>query len=251
MPELIFSGWWQFAATCAILAAAQLVYVVVGFGSGLIAVGSLALIFPEVRDVVVLLLLVNLPAEVGVAVSARREIRWRSASGLLLGIAPGVVAGAWFLRVASPTLVLAALGAFLVVISLVFLRLPAGAQVHWPRWVTPPTGLAAGLLTGLFGAGGPPLIIYYHLSDLPKSAFRGNLMALFLVMTLWRTVNYAAQGLLTAPRLWSSLALLPAAVGGAWLGQRIHVCLPEPVFRRLVAGLLGVFGVLLLLRDLG
>ena len=53
----------QFAVTCAVLVVAQMVYVLFGFGSGLIAVGSLALVFPEIKDVVVLLLLVNLPAE--------------------------------------------------------------------------------------------------------------------------------------------------------------------------------------------
>ena len=34
-----------------------------GFVAGLVAVGALALLVPDIRDVVVLLLLVNLPAE--------------------------------------------------------------------------------------------------------------------------------------------------------------------------------------------
>jgi len=251
MPELIFTTGWQYAATGAVLLVAQIIYVVFGFGSGLIAVGTLALLFPEIRDVVVLLLLVNLPAEASVAFAARREIRWRSAVGLLAGIVPGVTVGTHVLKVASPVLVLTALGGFLVLVSLVFLRLPNGARVHWPRWITPPTGFVSGVLTGLFGTGGPPLIIFYHLSDLPKSVFRGTLMAIFLVMTLLRVVNYAAQGLLTAPRLWSGVALLPVALVGAWIGQRIHIRLSEPVFRRLVAVLLGVTGLLLLVRNLG
>ena len=52
---------------------AQIIYVVFGFGSGLIAVGTLALVFPDVRDVVVVLLLVVLPAELGVADRGIRE----------------------------------------------------------------------------------------------------------------------------------------------------------------------------------
>ena len=62
MPELVFSSWWLYALTFAVILVAQLVYVVFGFGSGLIAVGTLALVFPEIRDVVVILLLVVLPA---------------------------------------------------------------------------------------------------------------------------------------------------------------------------------------------
>jgi uncharacterized membrane protein YfcA len=250
MPEVVYTSGWHLAATAAVILIAQLVYVVFGFGSGLIAVGTLALIFPEIRDVVVILLLVVLPAELGVAWGARRRIRWRETGGLLCGVVPGVVLGTWVLKAGSPTLVLTTLGVFLVAMSAVFLLLRDGVRVRWPRWVVPPTGLLSGLLTGLFGTGGPPLIVFYHLAGLDKGAFRGNLMAVFVAMTLLRVVNYSAQGLITAERLWSGLAVLPAALLGAWLGQRGHVQLPERVFRRLVSGLLGVIGLLLLVRNL-
>jgi len=251
MPELVFSSWWMYALTFAVIVVAQLVYVVFGFGSGLIAVGTLALVFPEIRDVVVILLLVVLPAELGVAISSWRRIRWREAGGLLAGVVPGVILGSYVLSAGSPTLMLSVLGVFLLVVSAVFLLLRDGARVRWPRWVIPPTGLASGLLTGLFGTGGPPLIVYYHLAGLDKGGFRGNLMAVFVAMTLLRVVSYSAQGLITTERLWSGLAVLPASLLGAWIGQRIHVQISERVFRRLVSGLLGVIGALLLVRNLG
>ncbi len=251
MPEFIFTSGWHFALTAAVILIAQIVYVVFGFGSGLIAVGTLALVYPEIRDVVVVLLLVVLPAELGVAMGSWRRIRWREAGGLLTGVVPGVVLGSYILKTGSPTLVLTILGGFLVVISLVFLGLRDGWRVRWPGWVTPPTGLVSGVLTGLFGTGGPPLIVYYHLAGLDKSSFRGNLMAVFVAMTLLRVVNYTAQGLITPPRLWSGLALLPVSLLGVWIGQRIHVQLPERVFRRMTSALLGAIGVMLLVRTLG
>jgi uncharacterized protein len=249
MPELVFTSWWQFATAGAVLLAAQVVYVVFGFGSGLIAVGSLALVFPEIRDVVVLLLLVNLPAEVGVTIGAWRVIRWREIGNLFVGVVPGIMLGAYVLKTGSPALVLTVLGFFLLAVSLLFLRLPGMVRVRWPRWVALPTGLLAGTLTGLFGTGGPPLIVYHHLAGLSKHSFRGNLMALFTAMTLLRVINYTAQDLLTAPRLWSGLILLPIALLGAWLGQRIHLEIPEAAFRRLVSALLGLIGMLLLARN--
>jgi uncharacterized membrane protein YfcA len=251
MPEFVFTSGWHLAITAAVILIAQIVYVVFGFGSGLIAVGTLALIYPDVRDVVVVLLLVVLPAELGVAMGSWRRIRWREAGGLLLGVVPGVVAGSYVLSVGSPTLVLTVLGAFLVLVSLVFLMLRDGWRVRWPAWITPPTGLLSGLLTGLFGTGGPPLIVYYHLAGLDKSSFRGNLMAVFVAMTLLRVVNYRAQGLITVPRLWSGLALLPVSLLGVWIGQRIHISISERLFRRLTSGLLGAIGLMLLIRHLG
>jgi hypothetical protein len=251
MPDLVFDTWWQFAAASGVILVAQLVYVVFGFGSGLIAVGTLALVFPEIRDVVVVLLLVVLPAEAFVAIGSRHLIRWRQTGGLLAGVVPGVFLGTYVLKTGSPTLVLGALGVFLLLMSGLFLLLRDGLRVRWPRWVVPPTGLASGLLTGLFGTGGPPLIVFYHLAGLDKGRFRGNLMAVFVAMTLLRVVSYSGQGLITVERLWSGLAVLPASLLGAWLGQRVHVQISEPVFRRLVSGLLGVIGALLLVRNLG
>ena len=249
MFEVVFSGWAQYALVCAVILVAQLVYVLFGFGSGLIAVGALALVFPDLRDVVVILLLVVLPAELGVAAASWRRIRWREGAGLLLGVAPGVVLGSRILRTGSPSLVLTVLGVFLVAVSVVFLLLRDGARVRWPRWVVPPTGLVSGLLTGLFGTGGPPLIVYWHLAGLDKGGFRANLMAVFVTMTLLRLVSYSVEGLITPERLWSGAAVLPAALLGGWLGQRIHVQVSEPVFRRLVSALLGVVGLMLLVRG--
>ena len=77
MDGTIFPSLLIYALTCVVLVAAQLVYVTFGFGAGMIAVGSLALFYPDVKDVVVMLLLVNLPAELLVTWRSRREIRWR------------------------------------------------------------------------------------------------------------------------------------------------------------------------------
>jgi uncharacterized membrane protein YfcA len=248
LPATIFTDPWQFAITCVVLAVAQVVYVLFGFGSGLIAVGSLALVFPEIKDVVVMLLLVNLPAELAVAWGARREVRWRPILGLGVGIVLGIPVGTWILSRGDPRLVLTVLGWFLVAVGLLFARLPAAGRYHPPTWVAPPTGLLSGLLTGLFGTGGPPLIIWYHLSAAGKAAFRGNLMTIFLLMTFVRVPSYVAGGLVTPTRLFSSLAVLPAVLGGAWLGHRLHVRISEVWFRRLVALLLTGLGAMLLIR---
>ncbi len=250
MPETIFSSIMEFLITCGVLVVAQLVYVLFGFGSGLIAVGSLALLFPEIQDVVVLLLLANLPAEFMVVWKTRGEIRWRPIAGLGVGIGLGIPAGAWILTAVDPRFVLTILGGFLVLVGIVFLRLPRGGRLHPPAWIAAPTGLISGLLTGLFGTGGPPLIIWYHLSAGSKAAFRGNLMTIFLLMTFIRVPSYAAAGLITGPRLWSTVAVLPAIFLGAWIGNRLHFQISEQKFRMMVSLLLGGLGAMLLIRNL-
>ena len=244
MPHTIFATPLEFAVTCLVLLAAQVVYVLFGFGSGLIAVGTLALVFPEFKDVVVLLLLVNLPAELWVCWQSRRHIRWRPIAVLGTGIALGIPLGAYILRVSNPGIVLVVLGWFLMAVGVIFLRLPGGGKFQPPAWAAPPTGLLSGLLTGLFGTGGPPLIIWYHLAAADKGAFRGNLMTIFLLMTFVRVPSYAWQGLITGERLLSSAMVLPAVLAGAWLGHHLHLQISETTFRRLVSALLFVLGLL-------
>ena len=79
MPEIatFFPSLAFYLACCAVLLVAETVYVLFGFGAGMIAVGCLALFMPELRDVVVLILLVNLPAEVFVVARDRRQVQWR------------------------------------------------------------------------------------------------------------------------------------------------------------------------------
>ena len=249
MPPTIFAAWPQLAIACVVLALAQCVYVLFGFGAGLITVGTLALVFPEIQDVVVLLMLVSLPAEVFVVVKSFKHINWRGVAWLLLGVAVGVPLGAVVLRLGNATWILALLGVFLLVVGITFLRLPDGRSIRWPTWVAPPVGLVSGVLGGMFGTGGPPLIVYYQLAGVEKASFRGNLMAIFAVVTLVRLVSYSVGGLITEPRLWSALFVVPAVAVGAWLGHRAHVEIREATFRKLVSVFLAAIGVVLVLRT--
>jgi len=246
--DTVFSSLPQFLLACLVLVGAEAVYVLLGFGAGLIAVGTLALFMPELRDVVVLLLLVNLPAEAWVVISSRRHIAWRGVLLVMVGVAAGIPLGTWLLSAGDPGVLLTLLGAVLAVIGGVFLLTPTAPATD----------------PGLDRAAGRPALRRAHRSvrhrrpaahllppapgdqqdDLP-----GNLMAIFLLMTAVRVPSYAAFGLITAPRIWSSLAVLPAVLLGAFLGDRVHLRIAEASFRRLVSIALVIIGVVLLARS--
>jgi uncharacterized membrane protein YfcA len=245
--ETIFDTLPQFLIICLILAVAEAVYVLLGFGAGLIAVGTMALLLPELKDAVVLLLLVNLPAELWVVRSSWQQISWRGVLVIFVGVAIGTPLGTSLLRWGDARFLLIVLGVFLVAVGAVFLFIRDTRERQIPRWIGGPIGVISGVLTGLFGTGGPPLILYFRLQGVDKASFRGNLMAIFLLMTAVRVPSYAVFGLITAPRLWSALAVLPAVILGALIGNRIHLRIEEDTFRRLVSVALLAIGLLLLL----
>jgi uncharacterized membrane protein YfcA len=248
--ETIFDSLPQFLIICLILATAEAVYVLLGFGAGLIAVGTMALLLPELKDAVVLLLLVNLPAELWVVRSSWQRISWRGVLAIFIGVAVGTPLGTSLLRWGDARFLLIVLGAFLVAVGAAFLFINDCREHQMPRWAAGPVGVVSGVLTGLFGTGGPPLILYYRLQGVDKTAFRGNLMAIFLLMTAVRVPSYVAFGLVTEPRMWSALTVMPAVIAGAVIGNRIHLRIEEATFRRLVSAALLLIGLLLLVPGI-
>jgi uncharacterized membrane protein YfcA len=134
----------------------------------------------------------------------------------------------------------------LIAVGGVFLTMPENRGVVMPSFTGVVAGLTSGLLTGLFGTGGPPLVLFFRLQGLTKAAFRGNLMVLFLMMGVVRLPSYLALGLITPARLIAAAAVMPAVLLGGVVGHLIHVDLSERTFRRVVSGALIVLGLLLL-----
>ncbi|MFC1852267.1 sulfite exporter TauE/SafE family protein [candidate division CSSED10-310 bacterium] len=246
----IFPSWFEFGAVFAVFVLAELIYVAFGFGAGLIAVGLLALIMPVIQDVVVILLLVNIPVEMVVVWSSRKNLHWRGLLVILVGVGAGILLGTWILLIGTPFIILTFLGFFLVIAGSAFALIPHRGNIEWPKWVTPLVGLVSGILAGLFGTGGPPLIFYYQLQGTPKSIFRSSLMAIFLSMALVRVPVYTLTGLITLPRLLAAISIAPAVILGVVMGHKIHIQLNELTFRRLVGIILAIIGILLIGRHL-
>ncbi len=121
--------------------------------------------------------------------------------------------------------------------------------IHLPSWCTPLIGILSGLLSGMFGTGGPPLIFYYQLSGMKKHIFRGQLMTLFFLMALVRFTTYSFSGLITTTRFISAIYIIPAILLGIWLGNSIHIQISEKGFRKMVSIALIIIGIILLTKQ--
>ncbi len=251
LPLTIFPTVSALLLTAAVMLLAQGVYSLYGFGSGLIAVSLGALFLPDLTTLVPLLLLVNLPTEAWVSWRDRRAISFRQAGWLLGGMLVGLPVGTWLLSAAGDQpWAITALGVVVVLFS-AWLLWDATRAVIPSRQLPGPlggvAGLAAGAIGAMFGTGGPPVILWFQLQGLDKASFRATLLGLFLVMSIGRVPSYALAGLLTTEVMISALVILPAGLLGLWLGQRLHLSIPERRFRQGVAVVLGVLGVMLAL----
>lgn len=225
--------------------AAYLIRGISGFGSGLIAVPLLALLLP-LTFVVPLILVTDFAASAILGQSTRKHIRWDEIRVLLPTSAAGVVLGTVLLVGLPERPLLATLGVFVLVFGV-----RSALNLHGERLVSRlwalPAGLVGGTVSGMFGTGGPPYVIYLSHRIRDKSALRATFSGLFLIEGGLRIVVFLLAGLLwQPPLLWAVPAALPLLALGLYLGHRVHVGLTQTQMVRMIGVLLLVSGTSLL-----
>ncbi len=220
-----------------------------GFGPALVVVALGALIVGPV-DAIILAAFLDLASGAGVAWLDREAIGRESWVAPAVTVAVGAIVGATLLGVV-PTARLnrlvgagvVAFGAWLFVATRPGRPVRPGARAS--RVVEHGVAALGGVLGGLIGVGGPPIILYYG-TRLAKQRFRAMIVPILLVAALFRAGTYAATGQVDDELITRIAVSLPALPLGLWLGNRLFHGLREATFRRVVAAVVTVAGLRLL-----
>ncbi len=222
------------AYAAAVLLLAYFVRGVSGFGSGLVAVPLLALRFP-LPQVVPFMLIADFAASALVGGLHFRRVAWPEIRRLLPATLIGVAIGTGLLVSLPPAALLAILGGFILVFAVRgLLARPAPFRPASPHWAYP-AALSGGAVSGLFGTGGPPYVIYLSHRIRDKSVLRATLSGLFFLEVLARILTFLAAGLLGDGRVWlNSLLAAPVIVAALYAGSHVHTRLSDAQMLRLV-----------------
>ena len=220
-----------------------------GFGEALIAVPLLALFMP-VSVAAPLAALLSISIAALVVAQDWRQIRLRSAAGLLIATIFGVPMGLLLLTHAPHGWVKGSLGTLLLGFASYSLLAKDGFTLEedWHHTALLLAGFLAGVLGGAFGMNGPPLVIYGALRRWSPQQFRATLHAYFLPASFLGMVGFWSAGLwtrvVTREYLYSLPAMLPAVILGRMINQRIS----GTAFLKYVFGGLLLIGLTLLLQ---
>lgn len=235
------------AAALAAVMVGYFVFGVSGFGSGMFMVAGFAHFVPLSTAIPMALVLdvfmLQMTGRANYADADRAEL-WR----FLPWVLAGSLAGAFLLAGLPRKPAMTALGVAILAYGTWMARNPVmgGALSAWWRPVFAVTG---GVMSSVFGAGGPAYSVWYARRLADKTRLRATIASTLTVNTTWRLVVFGFAGLLTDARIWA-LAVILAPV--AWLatkaGRRMHVGLTDAQMRRVVGGLLALNGVTLLAR---
>lgn len=231
-----------------IVAVAYVVFGLTGFGSTVIAVPLLALVLP-LKFAVPLMMLLDLAATALLGARLRRGIRVDEVTWLVPFILAGMALGLTLLIRVDEGSLLLGLGAFVLAYAAYgFLR--KGLPLVLSRGWSAPVGLAGGALSALFGTGGVLFALYFTGRIRDKDELRATNASMIMFSALVRVIFFGATGLLTQEGLLMTVALLvPAMLGGFFLGNRLHAVIPAASVVRAVYLVLVIAGVSLLVRG--
>ncbi len=233
-----------------VLFLAFLVESAVGFGSALVTVSlgghlmPLDRLFPVFQPLSLILSLT-------LVVRGRAHINFRFLfREVLPAMFPGVVVGMALFRLGRPEALLLGVGVAIAVLASFELQRTLRGQdtVPLPGPVRSTVLLLAGVVHGLFGTSGPP-VVWVATRTLPdKAEFRATLALLWLLLSIVLVGGYVVDGSLRLPQLQQSALLGVPLVLGFVVGNLLHLHVPQRAFRLAVCVLLVVAGVALVVR---
>ncbi|MDF3837222.1 sulfite exporter TauE/SafE family protein [Cupriavidus basilensis] len=238
----------------ALMGAASYFQTVTGFGLGMIVMGAASgLDLAPVASVAMVVSLVTL-ANSAVALPGKlHHVDWRAVGAATLGILPSVVAGVLlldYLGSATSGMLQLLLGAVVLYGGLSAALRPAPLRRRSGDRSFFVSGVFGGLLSGMFGVSGPPLIFQFYRQPLSLVEIRCALILVFTATSVTRTLFSAWQGQLGAD-IWQQAALAVPVVALATVAARRF---PPPISavatRRVAFGVLVAIGGYLMLPAL-
>ena len=215
---------------------------VIGFGSGLISVALLTLLFP-IKQVVPVVLLLDLLGSVLLGAYDFREIRWPELRWLVPGSFLGLCVGAFILADSDAQGLTRFLGLFILAyVAYATLLKPE----KLPRLSLPwglPLGIFGGVIGSLYGGGGPPIVAYLQMRHLDKRAFRATFQGIALTDNVVRAFMYFFLALLTGPLALGFLLLVAPTLLGLWAGNHLHFRIDQKLFLRATLIVLAIVGI--------
>ncbi len=226
-----------------------LIFGVTGFGAALVTI-PLATHLVPLKFALALFVLADLSCALRIGFENPRKALRDEWVRLVPMIVVGTALGVTLLVNLPRTTATLLLGVFILAFGLYSLvpHRMKKVSMHW-AWLA---GLAGGITSTLFGAGGPPYAIYLSHRGLTKEQFRATMGFATLTSISLRATAFLLTGLLLDPDVWwAALAVVPAALLGISAARRLFLKISRDTLLRAVSLMLLASGGSLVWRALG
>lgn len=239
----------EYPILAAIAFLGSIVFGATGFGAALVAMPLATHIVP-LKFALALFALADIANSFSVGLEKPKNAVRGEYLRLVPMILAGTVAGVTVLVSLPRAAGMALLGGFVIAYA-IYAFFPHSSQRVISRGWSWLAGFVGGVTSALFGAGGPPYVIYLSQRGLSKEAFRATLGLITMTSISLRVIAFLLTGLLLDAQVWFAAALaVPAALAGVAVGRRIFLRTSKEQLARVIAVLLLASGGSLVLRAL-
>jgi uncharacterized membrane protein YfcA len=213
----------------------------VGFGAALVSVPVISLVVgPHIAVAVVTIM--GLPSIFQLLPDAVRHCERNIVLPMALAIFAATPVGTWILVSVDPSVMKMVIsGAVVVLVGFLSLGWKLGHKVG--HGVLLFAGAAGGLVQGVAGIGGPPVVAVALARAGPPERQRGNVLAVMTAIVLASIPPLYAYGLLTREAIIIGLLLLPLYFVSTWFGSRYFTAGGSQHYRRAALAMLALIGL--------
>ena len=236
----------------AILAAgASFIQRTIGFGFGIFIMTALPFLMPSYAEAVTLSGLLSLTSATVVMIQYVRYVTWKRLLPMVGAFVVFSTAAIMLLdRIEGPAMRMI-LGIMLIFLSLYFSFFKERLQKHirpTAGWLLG-TGSVSGIMGGLFGMHGPPIVLYLIASEPSKNHYMGMIQTYAVITNITMLAVRAWNGYVTpavgTTYLYALGGLIIGILAGNWAFKRI----PSRLFTHIVYAYIGISGLVILVTS--
>lgn len=215
-----------------------------GFGTGMILVPSLSVIYEPIIAVITVVLL-ELVTALQLVKTSWPDCHWKTVLPMAVISSMMVPLGALLLvNIDANTMRIAI--SVLVMLSVVILssgwRYKGEAGVK----ISTITGVSSGLMTGATSLGGLPVILFYLSSHLPTRVARASMIMFLIITSIVSLLTFMFHGIVKSDDIVRTATIAPVFVFAIWIGGLLFGKVAETLFRKIILSLLGGISVMML-----
>ena len=220
---------------------------VAGFGGGVVALPVLVWVF-GVREAIPILSISQALSTVSLVWLHRDGLNWPVVRLFSLGALPFSIVGS-LIFISIDTTVLVRILGVMMLLFVVYTRLPIGREFNMKLWGFVPLGAGTGFGSAFLGIPGPFAAVFYLAYGLTASAYIGTSALGMGMIQVPKLIIFGSSDLITIRVLALGIGLGAIAAVSAVLGRVILRRVPEHVFPRIITAMLLISGVVFLIRG--
>ncbi|MCS5423029.1 MULTISPECIES: sulfite exporter TauE/SafE family protein [Psychrilyobacter] len=219
------------------------------FGFSLVAIPLLSL-FLDTKLIIIITVTYSLVINCIIIKKYYRDTNLKKILPLLISAIIFTFVGVSYLQTIDEYILTLVIGILLVIIGFIN-NFGIRFSLKKPENYYLPVGAVSGVLNGIGGIAGPPVLVFLSNIDLNRSQFKATLSSYFLTLNVVTILTYIYKGFYTPENLNIIWTYLPCVVVGTAIGVYTSTKVEEKLFKKIINLAIPVMGLNIVWKLLG